>query len=89
MSTYNIIAASNENTVVAEYTPESSRSDSFQSEAALEKEFIRLRRCRSHLPLKGKAWIAALSVSLRLGPAAGLICHRHIIHYRSARFARP
>lgn len=42
MSTYNIIAASNESTVVAEYTPESSRSDSFQSEAALEKEFIRM-----------------------------------------------
>ena len=42
MSTYNIIAASNESTVVAEYTPESARSDSFQSEAALEKEFIRL-----------------------------------------------
>ena len=42
MSTYNIIAASNESTVVAEYTPESARSDSFQSEVALEKEFIRL-----------------------------------------------
>lgn len=42
MSTYNIIAASNEITVVAEYTPESARSDSFQSEVALEKEFIRL-----------------------------------------------
>lgn len=42
MSAYNIIAESNESTVVAEYTPESSRSDSFQSEAALEKEFIRL-----------------------------------------------
>lgn len=42
MSAYNIIAASNESTVVAEYTPESARSDSFQSEAALEKEFIRL-----------------------------------------------
>ena len=42
MSTYNIIAASNESTVVAEYTPESSRSDSFQSEAALEKKFNRL-----------------------------------------------
>ena len=42
MSTYNIIAASNESTVVAEYTPESSRSDNFQSEEALEKEFIRL-----------------------------------------------
>lgn len=42
MSIYNIIAASNESNVVAEYTPESSRSDSFHSEAALEKEFIRL-----------------------------------------------
>ena len=42
MSTYNIIATSNESTVVAEYTPESSCSDSFQSEAALEKEFIRI-----------------------------------------------
>ena len=42
MSTYNIIASSNASTVVAEYTPESTRSDSFQSEAALEKEFIRL-----------------------------------------------
>ena len=42
MSTYNIIAASNESTVVAEYTPESSRSEAFQSEAALEREFIRL-----------------------------------------------
>ena len=29
------------------------------------------------------------TVSLRLGPAAALICHRHIIHYRGARFARP
>lgn len=42
MSTYNIIVESNESTVVAEYTPVSARSDSFQSEAALEKEFIRL-----------------------------------------------
>lgn len=42
MSTYNIIAASNESTVVAEYVPESTRSDSFQSEAALEQELIRL-----------------------------------------------
>jgi len=42
MSFYNIVAASTENTVVAEYIPESSRSDAYQSEAALEKEFIRL-----------------------------------------------
>ncbi len=42
MSTYNIIAATNESTVVAEYTPESSRSEAYQSEAELEKAFIKL-----------------------------------------------
>ena len=42
MSTYNIIAESNESTVVAEYIPEASRSDAYQSEAELEREFIRL-----------------------------------------------
>ena len=45
MTTYNIVAAMPESTVVAEYTEEYGkklRSDAFQSEAALEKEFIRL-----------------------------------------------
>jgi type I restriction enzyme R subunit len=42
VSTYNIIAESTESTVVSAYTPEAERSDSFQSEAALEREFIRL-----------------------------------------------
>ncbi|MCM1296723.1 MAG: type I restriction endonuclease subunit R [Muribaculaceae bacterium] len=42
MSTYNIVAASNESTVVAEYIPDASRSDAYQSEAELEREFIRL-----------------------------------------------
>ena len=42
MSTYNLIAFSNESTVVTEYIPETSRSDSYQSEAELEREFIRL-----------------------------------------------
>lgn len=40
MITYNIVAASNEATVVAEYTPESYRATDYQSEAALEKDFI-------------------------------------------------
>lgn len=39
---YNMVAETNESTVVAEYTAEYERSDSFQSEAALEREFIRL-----------------------------------------------
>ena len=42
MSTYNLIAATTESTVVAEYTPEARRSDSYQSEAALEQEFIHM-----------------------------------------------
>ena len=42
MSTYNIVAATNESTVVAEYTSGATHSDAYQSEAALEKEFIRL-----------------------------------------------
>ena len=39
---FNIVAATSENTVVTEYEPVRTRSDSYQSEAALEKEFIRL-----------------------------------------------
>ena len=42
MSIYNLVASGNESTVVAEYIPEASRSDTYQSEAALEREFIRL-----------------------------------------------
>ena len=42
MPFFNIVAASNENTVVTEYEPVKARSDSYQSEAELEKEFIRL-----------------------------------------------
>lgn len=42
MSFYNMVMQSAESTVVAEYIPETSRSDSYQSEAELEQEFIRL-----------------------------------------------
>lgn len=43
MSIYNIVASTDEATVVAEYTPEYSiRSEKYQSEAELEREFIRL-----------------------------------------------
>ena len=42
MSAYNVIAATSENTVVTEYEPVPRRSDSYQSEAALEQEFVRL-----------------------------------------------
>ena len=42
MSTYNLIASDDQCTVVSEYIQESRRSDSYQSEAALEAEFIRM-----------------------------------------------
>ena len=41
MSFFNIVAATNENTVVTEYTPEPRTAEAYQSEAELEKEFIR------------------------------------------------
>lgn len=39
---FNIVAETNENTVVTEYEPVKVRVDQYQSEAALEKEFIRM-----------------------------------------------
>lgn len=42
MPYFNIVATTSENTVVTEYEPVKSRSDNYQSEAQLEKEFIRL-----------------------------------------------
>ena len=41
MSQYNIVTADNLSTVVTEYTPQGKRAADYQSEAALEKEFIR------------------------------------------------
>ena len=41
MTKYNIIAATNESTVVSEYTPEKRNATHFQSEYELEKEFIK------------------------------------------------
>lgn len=42
MSYFNIVAQTTENTVVTEYEPVKARSDSYQSEYELEKEFIRM-----------------------------------------------
>ncbi len=41
MSTYNIIASTDEYTVVTEYTSTTKRSEAYQTEAALEGEFIK------------------------------------------------
>lgn len=42
MPYFNIVAETNENTVVTKYEPVKKRSDAYQSEAELEKEFIRM-----------------------------------------------
>ncbi len=42
MAFFNIVAETNENTVVTEYEPVKKHSDQYQSEDALENEFIRL-----------------------------------------------
>lgn len=42
MPYFNIVAETNENTVVTEYKPVKVRSEGYQSEAALEKEFIHM-----------------------------------------------
>ena len=42
MPYFNIVAETNENTVVTQYDPQKQRSDVYQSEAELEKEFIRM-----------------------------------------------
>ena len=42
MPFFNIVAETNENTVVTAYEPVKVRADQYQSEAALEKEFIRM-----------------------------------------------
>lgn len=42
MNTYNIVTESEESTVIAEYKSQVVRSEAYQSEAELEKEFLRL-----------------------------------------------
>ena len=61
MSTYNVVAASNESTVVTEYEPQSKRSDAYQSEAALEQAFIRMleEQGYAYLPIHDNADLVA------------------------------
>ena len=54
---FNIVAATTENTVVTSYEPVKNRSDSYQSEAALEREFIQLlaQQGYEYLPIHQEA----------------------------------
>ena len=57
MSQYNLIATTSESTVVAEYTPDKNRADTYQSEAALEQEFLHLltQQGYEYLPIHQEA----------------------------------
>ena len=48
MAQYTVVAQSNEETVVTEYKPVQTRSDAYQSESALEREFIRMLQEQSY-----------------------------------------
>lgn len=65
MSLYNIVASTDESTVVAEYEPQTTGSDAYQSEAALEAEFIKLLTEQGYNYLKIHS-SAELIVNLRL-----------------------
>jgi type I restriction enzyme R subunit len=53
VSTYNIIASMNDLTVVSEYVKENKHSDAYQSEAALEAQFIKMlgEQSYTYLPI--------------------------------------
>lgn len=61
MPFFNIVAETNENTVVTKYEPVKAHSDSYQSEAILEKEFIRLlcEQGYDYLPIHTEAGLIA------------------------------
>ena len=57
MTFFNIVAQTTDNTVVTEYEPVKARSDSYQSEADLEREFIRMltEQGYAYLPIHTEA----------------------------------
>ena len=57
MTFFNIVAQTSDNTVVTEYEPVKARSDSYQSEADLEKEFVRMltEQGYAYLPIHSEA----------------------------------
>ena len=61
MSYFNIVAQTSENTVVTEYEPVKKRSDAYQSEAELEREFIRMltEQGYEYLPIHKEAELLA------------------------------
>ena len=60
-SRYHPIAVSSESTVVAEFVPDATNATAYQSEADLEREFIRLLQSQAYdyLPIKSEAELIA------------------------------
>ena len=58
---YEPIAVSNESTVVAEFVPDATPETTYQSEADLEREFIRLLQSQAYeyLPITSEAQLVA------------------------------
>lgn len=52
MSEYNVVMSTAESTVVTEYEPQQTRSDAYQSEAALENAFIKMLTQQGYQYLK-------------------------------------
>ncbi len=61
MNKYNIVASTDESTVVAEYTPNYVRSSKYQSEAELERVFISILESQGyeHLKIRNEAELTA------------------------------
>ena len=61
MTFFNIVAQTTDNTVVTEYEPVKARSDSYQSEADLEREFIRMltEQGYAYLPIHSEGELIA------------------------------
>ena len=66
MSQFNIIASTDESTVVSEYQPQLTRSDAYQSEAALESAFIKMLTRQGYEYLNNITSSTALIHNLRL-----------------------
>ena len=66
MSRFNIIASTDESTVVSEYQPQLTRSDAYQSEAALESAFIKMLTRQGYEYLNNITSSTALVHNLRL-----------------------
>ena len=56
MSCFNIVTTTNENTVVTEYTSESTRSDAFQSEASLIEKLSRQLKFLNNYTFTDDEW---------------------------------